>query len=174
MFRSLFTYLGLGALIFSLILPSTLNYSLFKWQSKKVKKEVKALFKSGLQEDELTIFQLEAEAYQNLEWEEASEFIWAGHKYDVLSIEIESGSVILKAWLDDKESSLRKRFHHLLKQHQPKRNTDALKLIDLFKGFYFQFVRPSKSWPSHTSYNDHWSSFYQSIYRLLESPPPLR
>ena len=173
MFRSLFTYLGLGALIFSLILPSTLNYGLFKWQSKKVKKEVKALFKSGLQEDELTIFQLEAEAYRNLEWEEAGEFIWAGHKYDVLSIEIERGSVILKAWLDDKESSLRQRFHHLLKQHQPQRNNNDLKLIDLFKGFFFQFHRPSKSIAMETSQNDGWSNFYQSIFRLLESPPPL-
>lgn len=173
MFRSLFTYLGLGAIILSLILPSTLNYGLFKWQSKKVKQEVKALFKSGLQEDELTVFRLEADAYRNLDWEEAGEFIWAGHKYDVLSVEIESGAVILKAWLDDKESSLRQRFHHLLKQHQPQQNNNDLKLIDLFKGFFFQLLSPSKSIMIEISQNDRWSSFYQSIFRLLESPPPL-
>lgn len=174
MFRSIFTYLGLGALIISLILPSTLNYGLFKWQSKKVKKEVKALFKSGLQENELTIFHLEADTYQNLEWEEAGEFIWAGHKYDVLSVEIAKGSVILKAWLDDKESDLRQRFHKLLKQHQPQRNDSDLKLIDLFKSFYFQFNSSANYFNLETSLIDGWTNLYQSLIRLLESPPPLR
>lgn len=174
MFRYFITYLGLAALIASLIIPSVLNYGLYTWQSQKLKKEVKTIFKAGLEQSQISSFEFEAVQYQSLEREGKSEFFWEGHKYDLISLDFKKGKVLIKAWLDDKESSLNRQFHNLLKRHQPSSENNDQPLIDYFKGFYFQSITLAyKSFPQSHFGSDVFDASLDPVLKIVSPPPRL-
>lgn len=136
MFRYFLKYFGALSLTFILVLPSLLNLGLYRWQRSTIKQEVKSIFKAGLKPSEISHFLFSKEELEHLEWEESHEFIYQGRKYDLISQCEEGGLVHIQAWLDDKESALRDRFHQLLKKHLPSSSDTEVQLIDLFKGFH--------------------------------------
>lgn len=173
MFRAFITYLGILSLILSLVLPSSLNLSLYHWQGSKIRQEVKAYFKAGLKDSELSTFTFSEIEYRALDWENEHEFIWNNSKYDIVSIVYQGPKIIVKAWLDDKESALRKRFHELLETHQPPpASSDTFKLIDFFKGFFsplitWQFEQENPKFDSFP----YWE-FLPLVFGQTPCPPP--
>ncbi len=130
------------------------------------------MFKIGLDEEQITKFSLDPKSYSNLEWEEEGEFIWEGRKYDVISVELRDGVILMKAWLDDKESELRDQFHKLLKKHSPKNKKSDFSLIDYFKGFLSEvFDFETTTLKVHKHLTDYLIADYDS--HIAEwSPPP--
>ncbi len=86
-----------------------------------IRHEVKQLFKAGLDKADLERFHFNADEYAQLNWErQKEEFIWHGKKYDIYEIQhLEDGSLVLLAWLDHRESKLKKGFEALLEKHLP-------------------------------------------------------
>jgi len=172
MYRYLLKYLGISSLIISLILPSVLNLSLFSWRSLELRKELKARFKSGIPESECTVFLLEALEYQNLDWENATEFFWKDHKYDLIALEVKQGRIQLMAWLDEEESELKRRFHQLLRQHPPEQEDCPLALIDHFKNYFLDWPSAGTAFAEYDFHVDSWINPESSAHLRNLSPPP--
>lgn len=142
MFRLSLTYLASIGLSSLIALPFLWHLGLYEYQAQANRKEVKALFKAGIAPEELTYFEFSKAQAQNLEWEKAGrEFFWQGHKYDVYALEENGDQLIISAWLDDKESALKKRFEALLKQHSPSPNQKEQEFFKLLKQ---QWLDPSE------------------------------
>ena len=172
MFRYFLKYLGLLSLFLILVLPSMLNLGLYKWQRASIKKEVKAIFKSGLKSSEISHFTFSSEQFRKLEWEESSEFIYLGKKFDLIDLQEEEGRIYIQAWLDDKESLLRDRFHALLKKHLPSSTDTDLQLIDLFKGFHQSELMLPLCFDQESINFSHCSDSELELYLYSPSPPP--
>ena len=172
MFRYFLKYIGLLSLTSILVVPSVLNLGLYRWQRSAIKQEVKSLFKAGLKPSEISHFHFSQEELEKLEWEESQEFIYQGRKYDLISQSEEGGLVHLQAWLDDKESALRDRFHQLLKKHLPSTTDTEVQLIDLFKGFHQLHTLADLVSSPITVLNGIYQSSSSEVHLSACAPPP--
>lgn len=172
MFSHLLKYLGLSLLIISLVLPAGLHFGAYHWQRKAIRKEVKAYFKSGLKATEIQVFHFSYADFAALEWEGKEEFIWQNHKYDLITQENSESGITIKAWLDDKESELRQRFHKLLKQHSPPSPQQDLKLIDFFKQYFFALNPSLVAWVDFELKMPYWLPPKSEKHQTLIAPPP--
>lgn len=173
MFSHLLKYLGLSLLIISLVLPAGLHFGAYHWQRKSIRREVKAYFKSGLKAEEIQVFHFSKENFAQLEWEEKEEFIWQDHKYDLISQEETESGFTIRAWLDDKESELRQRFHELLKQHSPPSPEQEVKLIDFFKQYFYEENLVALAVVGFNSKESFWLGPKSESHLALFYPPPL-
>lgn len=172
MIGKVFTYLGLSLLICSMVIPSSLHFGLFHWQQKQIRKEVKAHFRAGLKPNEISQFQFTQAQFDNLDWEGRDEFFWKGHKYDIVTVKEEAGKIKVQAWLDDKESELRKRFHSLLGKQQPHPQEQDLKLIDYFKNYFIESLNLPKAFARWEAFSSFWQASFSEAHLPTISPPP--
>lgn len=172
MFRYFLKYIGLLSLTSILVVPSVLNLGLYRWQRSAIKQEVKSLFKAGLKPSEISHFHLSQEELEKLEWEESHEFIYQGRKYDLISQSEEGGLVHIQAWLDDKESALRDRFHQLLKKHLPSSTDTEVQLIDLFKGFHQPYTEADAVSSPISIFHSAYQASSSEEHLSTKGPPP--
>ena len=174
MFRLAFKYLSVLGLSLVLALPFLWHLGIYELKQEQIRKEVKLLFKAGLDKRDLDRFEFSQESYSNLQWEDGrKEFLLSGHKYDVYSIEKDSASIIVYAWLDEQESELKQKFDQLLAQHHPQPQDQEEVLFQLLKQQHL--VSRSTLKQSNAQLKSafpKWSTNLISIYLDRESPPP--
>jgi len=172
MFQKALKYLGIAAVCISIAVPSLMHFSMYHWQSLKIRQEVKAKFKEGLSADEIQHFSFNKNQYEALNREGEDEFIWQGHKYDIIKITRQGGKIFIEAWLDDAESALRHRFHDMLDRQLPRSTDSEINLLDFFKSFH---LLPFKEM-AHQEENPPLFSKYLDLKGKLSlqslSPPP--
>jgi hypothetical protein len=89
-----------------------------------IKKEMKALVLSNVDEDRLTPIHLTAEEFKHLEWPEPWEFLYQGKMYDISRQEFhKDGTVTLYAVMDSEENELKTLVRALVKNSSDKKQT---------------------------------------------------
>ena len=174
MFRLAFKYLSVLGLSLVPALPFLWHLGIYELKQEQIRKEVKVLFKAGLDITELDRFEFSQESYQNLEWEDnRKEFLHAGRKYDVYSVAEDSETIIVYAWLDEQESELKQKFDQLLAQHHPQPQDQEEALFQLLKQQHLASTSQLKQIEAQLkSAFPKWSADLIFFYLDRESPPP--
>ncbi len=129
------------ALIFSILAPFWISFSLIQYEKFLVKKEIKELIISGLPLEKLTLLKFtKAEIEEELEWEDSKEFEYDGTMYDIVECDIKKDSVFYWCWKDDDETDLNCTLNKLVgNEIEGSDKTEAnLKIIsNFFANLYF-------------------------------------
>ena len=164
-------------LIIVLFAPFWLTFSIYHLQKKTIKKSVKKLLISQLDDNQLIILKFSKdELYFKLRWEHSKEFEYNEVMYDIVKSEEKGDSVSYLCWQDDEETAINKKFLsilHSVLQKDKKANKLFSQLINMqfnYLLFEFPFIGKNNLYEI-ILYRAHINNFYQSIY-ISPSPPP--
>lgn len=126
--------------------PVAMTYTVFQFQKKKIKKEIKRRMIAGMNRDELILLSFSSiDLINKLVWEHAKEFKYQGVMYDIESRESCGDIMHYWCWKDDKETQLNKDLHQLvcfaLQRDDGQKETQN-RLFDFFKIFYINTITP--------------------------------
>ena len=124
--------------------PVAMTYTVFQFQKKKIKKEIKRRMIAGMDRDELVLLSFSSiDRLNKLEWEHAKEFKYQCVMYDVESRESCGDIINYWCWKDDEETKLNKDLDHLVHyalQTDDERKDTQNRLFDFFKVFYIDTI----------------------------------
>ena len=136
----------------------------------EAKLEIKELLKHQLPESSISTLCLHESEFNALEIFDESEFFYKGEMYDLISIEKNGNTHILKAISDKKEKSAIKVMAGLNEENQPnKKNNSSLLFIPLFN----EVNEIALNFFSETNLiQSPFDNNYASALIKLNSPPP--
>ena len=158
--------------------PVAMTYTVFQFQKKKIKKEIKRRMIAGMDRDELILLSFSSiDLINKLVWEHAKEFKYKGVMYDIESRESCGDIMHYWCWKDDKETQLNKDLHQLvcfaLQKDDGQKETQN-RLFDFFKIFYINTSTPIELRQSLLSSDDFFfddRALLSSMQSPLEPPP---
>jgi hypothetical protein len=164
-------------LIIVLFAPFWLTFSIYHLEKKTIKKSVKKLLISQLDENQLVTLKFSKdELYIKLRWEHSKEFEFNEVMYDIVKSEEKADSVTYLCWQDDEETALNRNFLDMLQsalQKDKKANKLFSQLVSAqFNYLLFEFPFLGKNNLYKTIfYFSQINNFYKSI-NISPSPPP--
>ncbi len=161
-----------------MILPLIVSYSYLHYQKYTIKKEVKHLILSGLEESELAQFKFSKSFSENhLKWIDETEFEFESNMYDIVKTISSKDSVIYWCWLDVKESQIKKDIAALVSLNW-NRDVPSQNQKDKLVDFYKQLISPQAELLtaplfSHVGKNDFpYSQKLLFGYKNIPKQPP--
>ena len=166
-------------LLSCIIAPFCGNYVYLRYEKNQVRKSVKSRFMQELRADELTLFKLSSNDYQELDWEDSKEFKFKGEMYDVVRQTAMTDSVYLWCWHDSDETYLAKALDKLLAGLSSKDAGDDPKttlIHDYYKSLYYHdsFSVITTGYYTQVSHSYSYLCFFKSPSLAPPEPPPTR
>lgn len=173
MIRSILKY-SLTALLSSLVaLPFALHWGIYFGERELIRASVKEQFESGLESSELSKFQFSEANWNELEHEDGGrEFYWLDHKYDLVKLELKNDSVWVWAWLDHRESLLKKRFTKMLNDRYPQPLPSEKELWQQLKQQWLPSAQNTALESKIETGNTNYYASLRDLFLWAESPPP--
>lgn len=143
------------------------DYVCFRIAQQQIRREVKALIRKGLNEDDLTKITVTADNINDIEWvKEGRELVYHGEMYDVVKAEKTRSGIVLSCFNDKKEGRLLARCMN---------NTNASRIFHKFRKS-FVFVHPLVADEIQLVLPQSFSAVMNSEFHSPElavlSPPP--
>jgi len=129
-------------LIFSVVSPIWLFFSILQFEKQSLKREIKRNIIAGIEKNELVLLKFSRkEINTKLRWEHSKEFEYKNEMYDVVTYEIRDDSVYYWCWWDYEETQLNKKLDLLVKtaSGMDKKNTEHAKRITNFFSFFYHY-----------------------------------
>jgi len=165
-------------IVICLMLVTFLPIFVFKFQQNIIRKEVKAMIKNGVPEEQRLRFiaeDLEADN-ENLTWMHDKEFRYRGEMYDILKREYVNGKLTYVCIHDVKESGLFCKLDEMLDmqmQHHSPLSNHSRQFVSFFQGFY---IEQTPAFNFFIEFNVRLENTYDllitSFLAMPETPPP--
>ena len=128
-------------LIFSVVSPFWLFFSILQFEKHSLKKEIKRNIIAGINKSELVLLKFSKEEIKTkLRWEHSKEFEYNNEMYDIVESEAKNDSIFYWCWWDYEETNLNKKLDMLVKHASGmnKKNTEqANRITNFFSSFYY-------------------------------------
>ena len=167
-------------LIFIIISPFWIVYSLLQFEKQSTKREIKRFLMHNVSKDELVQLKFHVQDVDKiLDWEHEKEFEYSGVMYDIVDQKIEGDSVSYWCWEDSEETALNKKIYRLTaKALESSSNSDRLSGYNIFlitlmipSKSEFQF-EPREITAKH--FNSNTTDLLTTILEISTPPPQFR
>lgn len=167
-------------LLFSLFIPSLGTFLWFQHHQREIRKEVKELLLSGLDDSQLELLTFtQYEVDHVISWKHSEEFEHHGFMYDIVKRKLENGTHSFWCWKDDKETLLSQKLEDLLAnllgnnpQEQQKQKHLQLFLTTIFQS-KMEHWEPIIPFDQKAKIAITYLNNYRSISMVPIAPPPL-
>lgn len=165
-------------LIFSVVSPFWLFYSILQYEKQCLKKEIKRNIIAGINKNELVLLKFSREEINTkLRWEHSKEFEYNNEMYDIVESENRNDSVYYWCWWDYEETQLNKKLDSLVRtaSGMDKKNTEhAQRITNFFSSFYYSnfFETEDFKHPVSEAVFSILLFSYKSRNSIPDTPPP--
>lgn len=165
-------------LLLAFAAPATVSYFYLRSRQRDVRREVKRMMLTGMEESELVRLSFSKEEAENLEWEHASEFEWNHQMYDVVRSSTQNDSVYYVCYEDDAESELKRKLATLLidiHKNDPSQKDQLLLTRDFYSSLFSEDISIQVGRPPHgqIAHNTVYKMPRSLVYLGIDCPPPL-
>jgi hypothetical protein len=166
------------ALILAFVLPVCAAFLYLHLQKRQIRREVKAMLVSGLEEDDFVHITVAiGDTLSPLKWEHSHEFEYQGEMYDVVKRYAEGDSVRYVCWWDNEETECNQQLRRLAADYFGKRqdSQQSKARVKLFmKNLFFDCFSPDRKLDFFTRGQVPYFSLslYSNPWQKLLSEPP--
>lgn len=177
--KNLIKSIAILALIIAVTSPMLVGFLTYKFQVKKIKKQVKQELIANTAKTDLVSFEfdIKSETFQNLSWKHSREFELDKKMFDIVEADTIGNTIYYLCFPDKQETELNAKFSALLKARydndEPLNNNQNL-LANFIKSLYvedlvsFEFINEEILKSQYNLYH----CFYNSRAKEIISPPP--
>lgn len=162
-------------LLACLSLPLIGTYSYLSIQRRSVRRQVKRMLISGMEESDLVLLKFtDEELKKELNWKHSKEFEYKRRMYDIVERKLENGIHHFLCWPDDEETKLNRQLNSIVAQilgKMPFQRKNNARLVYFLNNLYHF---NSNAWRSLSFlHNKPLNYKYYFAYNSVNFPPPV-